>query len=1143
MMKKVLAVILSVAMIIAMLPAAVFAETAECDQTINFCTNGGSGAINLLNKYKVNGAADSTWDNDTRTLVLKGIDLLSTVSKAIELPEDTTVVLADNTVNAIDIKPKQFSTSAIYCNGNLIITGEGTLNCNMNAVAQRGIAAGNISLEGGTYNIKGYYSALYTFSRNGTVKINRAKVSAEGSDGGIGCGTFEKREPILIYDSQVEIISTGEISPNSSCALGSAPVLKGVSAVASTDAGGTAEEGYDSEKNNQYKYFKTTLLYPVNSEMFEEKSAFEYTGSDLSESIKNSFQVKSEYIDEAEDITYELKKDGVAVAEAKYTGEYDIYISCTGGTSYSGGKDIVVKKTAIEPAEQKISVSDMQIKAGKTISLETLKNNVKGAKGELSFYVKNSETGDTYDRDITEEGFTAKQELGNVEIGVAAGEADINGDGKCEYRQCTSSFIIEIKEDSITGTIERAEWVGGDKCIAVAEGDTITFSGTVAYVPEDNNPAGNRVGVIIRKPDDITIDSDVKVTMQGIEHTWAKEKVTFGLFPNISEKGESIEIRVDWTENDSQTFVIKAADDIILEAEPVAQIQKEDGTVSDPYSSLQEAIDAAGEKDNVKIISDNITLEKPLVIDGKLVQLWQNNYIRIKAGKDFTGESMIIIKNGGYLAAGEIHLDGQNIVQYGIRTVSGEYRAGMNLDNCSFRNFTEYGAVFDGCAAALKYCVFEYLNGKGGVHLISGSTEGNGTEVGLIGCDFKDIVFDENFNRYKPAASWDMIIADSEPEHTDGYSIWEKDSDGIYKEKRDPKQFTDKIKELSEYINTCKTISGKYSENKYKRSYKPEDELVVKGNAGMIFYLDEHGNLQNNGSSKYMISHITGVNEVQTPYQAVMNMIAQQEKILKIAEQEYATDETGYKIIESVERVLNDIINGHKATDNENYETIAVKICNAVVSGSKTSGRLGEEITVELSLDTNPGIASMLLELKYDDNSLELISAENGEIFGKSSFLAPENNSGDAKVLLWQNSTITDNISTTGELAVLKFKIKDNTKPGESRIDIICDYDKNETIDIWGESVEVETNAATVNIREFAYGDVDNDGSVDLVDALRLKRYLAKWQGYNLTEARAADLDGDGKITLRDMTILERHIAGWSKYAELPVRQGILPLQ
>ena len=1027
------------------------------------------------------------------------------------------------------------------------------------------------------------------------------------------------------------------------------------------------------------------------------------------------------------------------------------------------------------------------------------------------------------------------------------------------------------EEASIAGTIERADWVGGDGCTAVADGDTITFSGIVDYVPEDNNSAGNRIGVIIRKPESFTADSDVKVTMRDIEHTWTKDRGdTFGLFPNITEKGESIEIKVDWTENDSQVFVIKAADDIILEAGPVAQIQKEDGTlgntynslqeaidaageedtvkiisnpvtlnkpividqkrlrlsntssvariyaganfegdclfevrnpefvkfngmiidgkqkakygvkatatageaavhfsscifkncleygvdtenvivylmfvqtdgsnrkggvhisktlenmyafictresvikeekqfavgeefnkykpishdtgywdmvisdfepehtdgsnkwekgsdgiytekavdrsyisysgdleisdisgvayendtnrriiiaeqegtitfkvkslaegltsiavksgvitdslddveyitnegnfsadstgvvsitlnlkkdrayilddkyadsvaliqkedgtVSGSYNSLQEAIDAAGEKDNVRIISNNITLEKPLVIDGKPVRLWQNNYIRIKASKDFTGQSMIVVKNGGCLAAGEIHLDGQNIAQYGIQTISEEYRAAIDLDNCSFRNFTEYGAVLDCCDAALKYCEFEYLNGEGGVHLISGTTGGDGTEVGLIGCKFKDIVFEDDFNRYKPVQDWDMIVADFEPEHTEGYISWEKGADGIYREKGDPEQFNSRIQQLTELINEYKAAAKKYSDNKYRKSYKPEDELVVSGNAGMVFYLDEQGALQCSNASKYPVYQLTGLNTTQTAYQLVTNMLKQQEKLLAIAGPEYMADETGYGIIEAAEKTLKDVINGHDATDSENYEAAAVEMCNAVISGSKTGGKPGEEITVELNIDVNPGIASMLLEIEYDRHSLEFISAENGEIFSNESFLAPENTSADAKILLWQNSTITDNISTTGRLAVLRFKIKENAQPGETMINIICDCDKNQVIDIWGASVEAELDAAAVNIREFTYGDVDNDGSVGITDVLLLRRYLAKWNGYNLAETRAADLDGDETVTLRDVTILERHIAGWKGYKEPPVKQEILPV-
>ncbi len=218
----------------------------------------------------------------------------------------------------------------------------------------------------------------------------------------------------------------------------------------------------------------------------------------------------------------------------------------------------------------------------------------------------------------------------------------------------------------------------------------------------------------------------------------------------------------------------------------------------------------------------------------------------------------------------------------------------------------------------------------------------------------------------------------------------------------------------------------------------------------------------------------------------------------------------------------------------------------ATISGTDVLKKQGKEVVVDLNLNANTGLASMLVQLDYDKNVLEFISAENGEVFDVNSFIGPQEKTegqgeSEAKTLYWQNGTLTENVTKTGKLATLKFKIKDDAAVGKTKIRFLCDGGKYEAIDAKGDVVIVTANDATVEVVDFYYGDIDGNDKIDVSDVLRLRRYFAKWNGYTINP-KAADLDSDGQTTLRDVTILERYIAGWRGYENLPMLDSPLPI-
>ena len=134
--KKLMAVLLAVCMIAALMPVSVFADEnviTVSNETANFTVDNDEAAINLLNQYKTD-TEGSSWDSDTNTLTLNGINFTTTAQTAVKLPAGSTIVLKDGTFNTIKSGDVTLDVSGGYSNhtyinaletaGNLTIKGE-----------------------------------------------------------------------------------------------------------------------------------------------------------------------------------------------------------------------------------------------------------------------------------------------------------------------------------------------------------------------------------------------------------------------------------------------------------------------------------------------------------------------------------------------------------------------------------------------------------------------------------------------------------------------------------------------------------------------------------------------------------------------------------------------------------------------------------------------------------------------------------------------------------------------------------------------------------------------------------------------------------------------------------------------------------
>lgn len=63
-------------------------------------------------------------------------------------------------------------------------------------------------------------------------------------------------------------------------------------------------------------------------------------------------------------------------------------------------------------------------------------------------------------------------------------------------------------------------------------------------------------------------------------------------------------------------------------------------------------------------------------------------------------------------------------------------------------------------------------------------------------------------------------------------------------------------------------------------------------------------------------------------------------------------------------------------------------------------------------------------------------------------------------------------------------------------------------------------------IRDYKLGDVNLDGKINIRDATKLQKFLARLENFEAIQNSAADYDSDGKINIKDATLIQKFIAG-----------------
>ena len=194
-----------------------------------------------------------------------------------------------------------------------------------------------------------------------------------------------------------------------------------------------------------------------------------------------------------------------------------------------------------------------------------------------------------------------------------------------------------------------------------------------------------------------------------------------------------------------------------------------------------------------------------------------------------------------------------------------------------------------------------------------------------------------------------------------------------------------------------------------------------------------------------------------------------------------------------------------------------------VIATSDVVATPGEEISVEINIQNNPGISSMKFMIDYDETVLTM----TGFDFSKD-FSSENNSTSEDFGALYSVVINSSNKNTTacGVIATITFKVKETVATGAYTIDIL--YDPDEILNASQEKVSftVECGTVHVNAKDTLLGDVNGDGTIDAADAVMIQRYDSGLTTLTDEQLAAADINADGLVDAADAVKIQRYDAG-----------------
>jgi uncharacterized repeat protein (TIGR02543 family) len=210
---------------------------------------------------------------------------------------------------------------------------------------------------------------------------------------------------------------------------------------------------------------------------------------------------------------------------------------------------------------------------------------------------------------------------------------------------------------------------------------------------------------------------------------------------------------------------------------------------------------------------------------------------------------------------------------------------------------------------------------------------------------------------------------------------------------------------------------------------------------------------------------------------------------------------------------------------NCNVTLVAQWLSSTSIHVTSATARAGEEVTLTVSIENNPGIASYSITMRYPD-TLTYVSPVMGDF--TSNFNADTTIAG--QVTVTATSPMGADVSSGRVLFGLIFKINDALDD--------CTLDEFSGLSLGYYNVNRDgiehnehlyqypiTTQPVIIVKNTVYGDINGDDSINMLDVTRLLRYIWNVDSSSTNFVAAnADVNGDGVINMLDVTRLLRYI-------------------
>jgi len=142
----------------------------------------------------------------------------------------------------------------------------------------------------------------------------------------------------------------------------------------------------------------------------------------------------------------------------------------------------------------------------------------------------------------------------------------------------------------------------------------------------------------------------------------------------------------------------------------------------------------------------------------------------------------------------------------------------------------------------------------------------------------------------------------------------------------------------------------------------------------------------------------------------------------------------------------------------------AVTTTDPTIVVSDVKAEAGSTAAVSISLENNPGIVSMTLQVAYDTNILTLVEVKDAGVFGVTNHKPELQN---PYTLAWENDTALTDFTVTGTIVTLFFDVSATAEKGAtSTVEVSYNYEKNDILNAALDKVKFEIENGSVTVGE-----------------------------------------------------------------------------